>query len=63
MKRNDTAVPLWRQLQATAVVIDFVRSGGSGTAAVEAVSVDLQDMVCGEAPGAAPDQVQQQCRP
>lgn len=42
MKRNDTAVPLWRQLQATAVVIDSVRSGGSGTAAVEAVSVDLR---------------------
>ena len=34
--------PLWRQLQATARVIQAVREGASGSAAVDAVSADLR---------------------
>lgn len=36
------AVALWRQLQALAPVVAAVRAGASGTAALEAVAVDLR---------------------
>ncbi len=42
MTRNQEPIPLWRQLQATAQVIQAVREGQSGSAAVEAVAPDLR---------------------
>lgn len=42
MKHDVLGVPLWRQLQATASVVTAVRTGISGTAAVEAVGSDLR---------------------
>ncbi len=42
MKHEAASVPLWRQLQATAAVIDAVRAGASGTAAIEAISTELR---------------------
>ena len=42
MNHDVMAVPLWRQLQATASVIAAVRAGASGTAAVEAIGSDLR---------------------
>lgn len=42
MQENKEQVPLWRQLQATARVIEAVREGQSGSAAVEAVAADLR---------------------
>ena len=36
------SVPLWRQLGATAAVVQSVREGASGTAAVERVTTDLR---------------------
>lgn len=35
-------IPLWRQLQSTAHVLQAVRAGESGTAAIAAVSIDLR---------------------
>ncbi|RFO94936.1 16S rRNA (cytosine(967)-C(5))-methyltransferase RsmB [Rhodoferax lacus] len=42
MQNKPEQVPLWRQLQATAQVIQAVREGQSGSAAVEAVQADLR---------------------
>ena len=42
MDANEQKIPLWRQLQATAVVLQGVRCGVSGTAALGAVSADLR---------------------
>jgi 16S rRNA (cytosine967-C5)-methyltransferase len=42
MQENKELIPLWRQLQATAQVIQAVREGASGSAAVEAVSPNLR---------------------
>jgi 16S rRNA (cytosine967-C5)-methyltransferase len=42
MKHELVSVPLWRQLQATASVIAAVRTGVSGTAAIEAIPSDLR---------------------
>ncbi len=42
MQNKQEQIPLWRQLQATAHVIQAVREGQSGSAAVEAVSADLR---------------------
>jgi 16S rRNA (cytosine967-C5)-methyltransferase len=42
MQNKPEQVPLWRQLQATAQVIQAVREGQSGSAAVEAVPADLR---------------------
>jgi 16S rRNA (cytosine967-C5)-methyltransferase len=42
MQSNDLAPPLWRQLQATSAVIQAVRQGQSGTAALDEVSVSLR---------------------
>lgn len=39
---TEQRVPLWRQLQATAQVMDAVRRGRSGTVALDAVSPDLR---------------------
>lgn len=38
----DARIPLWRQLQATAKVIQAVREGLSGTAAIESVPADVR---------------------
>ncbi len=42
MQANKVQIPLWRQLQATAQVIQSVREGVSGSAAVEAVPPELR---------------------
>lgn len=42
MNPNIESVPLWRQLSGTAAVVQAVREGASGTAAVERVSADLR---------------------
>ncbi|MEO7104803.1 MAG: 16S rRNA (cytosine(967)-C(5))-methyltransferase RsmB [Rhodoferax sp.] len=42
MNPNIESVPLWRQLSATATVIQSVREGVSGTAAVERVAAELR---------------------
>ena len=42
MQNKQEQIPLWRQLQATAHVIQAVREGQSGSAAVEAVPADLR---------------------
>jgi len=42
MQTKQDPIPLWRQLQATAQVIQSVREGQSGSAAVEAVATDLR---------------------
>ncbi len=42
MKSNEESIPLWRQLNATARVVDSVRQGASGTAAIENVAPELR---------------------
>ncbi|PHM18975.1 MAG: 16S rRNA (cytosine(967)-C(5))-methyltransferase [Curvibacter sp. PD_MW3] len=42
MNESDSKIPLWRQLQAVAVVLAAIRQGASGTAALEAVQVSLR---------------------
>ena len=42
MQANKELIPLWRQLQAAAQVIQAVREGVSGSAAVEAVPAELR---------------------
>ena len=42
MQANKEQIPLWRQLQATAQVIEAVRGGVSGSMAVEAVRPELR---------------------
>ena len=42
MQNKPEQTPLWRQLQATAQVIQAVREGQSGSTAVEAVQADLR---------------------
>jgi 16S rRNA (cytosine967-C5)-methyltransferase len=42
MNKGQEKTPLWRQLQATARVIQAVREGASGGAAVEAVATELR---------------------
>jgi 16S rRNA (cytosine967-C5)-methyltransferase len=42
MQANKEQIPLWRQLQATAQVIQSVREGVSGSVAVEAVRPELR---------------------
>jgi 16S rRNA (cytosine967-C5)-methyltransferase len=42
MKQIEDRVPLWRQLQSTAAVIQAVRTGLSGTAAIEEVAPELR---------------------
>lgn len=41
-KKTYTQIPLWRQLQSTAAVLQAVRAGESGTSALKQVSVDLR---------------------
>ena len=42
VKKISTQIPLWRQLQSTASVLQAVRSGESGTSALKQVVVDLR---------------------
>ena len=42
MNKIEERVPLWRQLQSTAAVIQSVRTGLSGTAAIEEVPTELR---------------------
>lgn len=42
MQTKQELIPLWRQLQATARVIQAVREGQSGSAAVESVAAELR---------------------
>ena len=42
MDANEQKIPLWRQLQATAAVLQGIRSGMSGTAALDAAPADLR---------------------
>ncbi len=42
MTLTETSIPLWRQLQATASMLQAIRNGVSGTAALNAVSPDLR---------------------
>lgn len=42
MNQKEVALPLWRQLSATASIVQAVRSGVSGTAALEAVAPQLR---------------------
>jgi len=42
MEINEGKLPLWRQLQATAMVVQAVREGHSGTAAIETVAGPLR---------------------
>jgi 16S rRNA (cytosine967-C5)-methyltransferase len=42
VKKVFTQIPLWRQLQSTASVLQAVRSGESGTSALNQVEVDLK---------------------
>ena len=39
---NEAKTPLWRQLQAVAATLQAIRSGTSGTAALDAVSTELR---------------------
>jgi 16S rRNA (cytosine967-C5)-methyltransferase len=41
-KKTNTLIPLWRQLQSTAAVLQAVRAGESGTSALKQVSADLR---------------------
>lgn len=41
-KKTNTQIPLWRQLQSTAAVLQAVRAGVSGTSALKQVSADLR---------------------
>ena len=41
-KKTYTQIPLWRQLQSTAAVLQAVRNGESGTSALKQVSADLR---------------------
>ena len=42
MKHTEERIPLWRQLLATATVIQAVRGGASGTAAIEDIPMDVR---------------------
>ena len=42
MDANEQKIPLWRQLQAVAAVLQAIRSGVSGTAALADVAADLR---------------------
>lgn len=42
MSSNEEAIPLWRQLNATAAVVLAVRDGASGTAAIDNVPLPLR---------------------
>ncbi len=42
IKKNATQIPLWRQLQSTANVLQAVRSGESGTSALKQVETGLR---------------------
>ena len=42
MEENEQKIPLWRQLQAVAVVLQAIRSGVSGTAAIADVASHLR---------------------
>jgi len=42
MNPNDEPIPLWRQLNATATVVQAVRDGVSGTAAIDQVAPELR---------------------
>ena len=42
MQKDEDQLPLWRQLQATATVIQAVRNGSSGTSAMDAVAASLR---------------------
>ena len=42
MDENEQKIPLWRQLQAVAAVLQAVRAGVSGTAALSDVPADLR---------------------
>jgi 16S rRNA (cytosine967-C5)-methyltransferase len=42
IKKISTQIPLWRQLQSTAIVLQAVRSGESGTSALKQVNADLR---------------------
>ena len=42
MQNKQEQIPLWRQLQATAQVLQAVRQGQSGSVAVESVATDLR---------------------
>ncbi len=42
MQVRDNVLPLWRQLQTTAKVVEKVRNGTSGTAAIDAVALELR---------------------
>ena len=42
MDANEQKIPLWRQLQAVANVLQAIRSGVSGTAALAAVQAELR---------------------
>lgn len=42
MNRKEDSLPLWRQLEATAGVIQAVRGGASGTVAIESVPAELR---------------------
>ena len=42
MDAKENSIPLWRQLQGTAIVLQRVRSGVSGTAAIADVAVELR---------------------
>jgi 16S rRNA (cytosine967-C5)-methyltransferase len=41
-KKNTTQIPLWRQLQSTASVLEAVRRGESGTSALKQVDISLR---------------------
>jgi 16S rRNA (cytosine967-C5)-methyltransferase len=42
IKKNSTQIPLWRQLQSTASVLQAVRAGESGTSALKQVDLSLR---------------------
>lgn len=42
MEPNESKIPLWRQLQAVATVLQSIRGGVSGTVAVEQVAAELR---------------------
>jgi 16S rRNA (cytosine967-C5)-methyltransferase len=42
IKKNSTQIPLWRQLQSTANVLQAVRTGESGTSAIKQVELSLR---------------------
>jgi 16S rRNA (cytosine967-C5)-methyltransferase len=42
IKKISTQIPLWRQLQSTAIVLQAVHSGESGTSALKQVNADLR---------------------